>query len=71
MTNTEAAAKAQELWGNCGVVRVITYRRERTYVVGTIGALPSRIAYGSGNSWDEAFADAQRYAAERAQRATS
>lgn len=57
MTLAEAQMEATRRWGRHGAVE-IRANDAWWYVVGTKGAAPDRVAYGVGESWEEAFADA-------------
>jgi len=71
VTWAEAQREAMRRWGRVGFALVESegHRRLCTHVqvckVGTIGALPARVAFGRGLTWEEAFADADKRAAAR------
>lgn len=61
LNHAEACKRARELWGAAG--RAEERQREplgRRFVVGTVGALPDKVAFGRGATWEEAFEDAER-----------
>jgi hypothetical protein len=65
MKLSEAKAEARRRWGSVGYARVdYDGRGVSRRVVGTIGALPGQTAYGTGDSWEIAFADAERRASK-------
>ena len=55
MTYDEAMKKVRALWGRAGNARLDLGE----CVVGTIGALPAKVRYGRGVTWEDAFNDAQ------------
>ncbi len=62
MTHQDAQREARRRWGAAGSIE---YRGAKPpgerYAVGTKGGAPNGIAYGKGASYEEAFADADRY----------
>jgi hypothetical protein len=62
MTHTEAAEKAQEVFGRDGYA----CDREKQFGVGKYGKLPRYYVgsgathYGNGDSWEDAFANVRR-----------